>query len=196
MLLLATGVVVLYSQPPNPVLSTAGTVAAFVFVAACWVGLALLNTQGDADRHVFTVAAGSSSYLLGRLLALLAAVSAIAVAAVGFPVLAGCFERSPTPAELGVILLGTMACGLAGVSLGALFARPLVRSRAVAVLGLTASAVFTVPAGLSPAIATAKALDVTDPAAAAANLLPTLASISLFAFAAALACVRLWRRQD
>jgi len=50
LLLLAAGVVVLYAQPPNAVLSTAGTVAGFVFVDTCWVALALLNTQGDADR--------------------------------------------------------------------------------------------------------------------------------------------------
>ena len=68
LLLLATGVVVLYAQPPNPVLSTAGTVAAFVFVDLCWFGLALLDTQGDADRQVLSVVSGARSYALGRLL--------------------------------------------------------------------------------------------------------------------------------
>lgn len=193
-LLLAVGVVVLYSQPPNPVLATAGVVAGFVFIAAIWVGIALMNSQGDADRHVFTVAAGTRNYLLGRLLALFTVALVIAVAAVAFPTLAGCFERTPTAAELGICLLGTIACALAGVALGALFARPLVGSRAVAVFGLTGAAVFTVPAGISPAIATAKALDVTHPATAATNLLPTLAAISLFIITAGLACVSLWRR--
>ena len=47
MLLLTAGVVVLYAQPPNPVLSTAGTVAAYTFPCMCWGALALLNTQGD-----------------------------------------------------------------------------------------------------------------------------------------------------
>lgn len=196
MLLLATGVIVLYAQPPNPVLATAGTVAAFVFVACCWLGLALLNTQGEADRHLLAVAAGPRAYLLGRLGALLALVGGAALIAVAFPLLTGRFERQPTLAELGLCLLGTFACGLAGGALAALFAQPLVRSRAIAVLGLTGCAVLTVPLGTSPAIATAKAMDVNDAADAATRLLPTLATISLFALATAIICGLLWRRRE
>ena len=195
-LLLVTGVVVLYAELPNPVLATAGTVAAFSFVAGCWLGLSLLNTQGTADRQLLAVAAGPRAYLLGRLAALAALMGGAALFAVASPVLTGRFERSPTLAEVGLCLLGTFACSLAGGALAALFSRPLVRSRAIAVLGLTACAVLTVPLGTSPAIATARAMDVTDPADAATRLLPTLASIALFALASAVVCGLLWRRRE
>src|SRR4051794_41550426 len=111
-LLLAWGVVVLYAQPPNPVLSTAGTVAAYTFPCMCWAALALLNTQGDADRHVLLVAAGGRSFILGRLLALLAFSAIVSVLVVAFPVVTARFETSPTVAELADCLLATLLCAL------------------------------------------------------------------------------------
>ena len=196
LLLLAIGVVVLYAQPPNPVLATAGVVAGFVFVASLWLGLSLLNSQGDTERAIFAVAAGPRAFALGRLLALVSPDAATALAAVAFPTLTGLFEHTPTAGELALCLLGTFACALAGGALAALFSRPFVRSRAVAVLGLSACAVFTVPLGVSPALATARAMDVAAPAAAASRLEPTLLGIALFSLAAMAACALLWRRRE
>jgi hypothetical protein len=196
LLLLAVGVVVLYAQPPNPVLSTAGVVAGFVFVVALWLGVSLLNSQGDAERAIFAVAAGPLDFALGRILALVASDAAVAVAAVAFPTLTGRFERAPTVAELALILLGTFAAALAGGAVAALFSRPFVRSRLVAVMGLTATAVLTVPLGISPALATARALDVDNSADAATRLEPTLIGIAAFALASLTACALLWRRRE
>jgi hypothetical protein len=196
MLLFASGVVVLYAQPPNPVLSTAGTVAVFAFVAFCWWGLALLNTQDHAGRHLFAVTAGQRTYVVGRLVALIALVAVASLLAVAFPTVTGRFERQPTAVELVLCLLGTFVCGLTGAALAALFSQPMVRSRAIAVLGLTACAVFAVPLGISPAIATARAMDVETAADAASRLLPTLASIGAFAVLAAVVCMLLWERRE
>lgn len=196
LLLLATGVVVLYSQPPNPVLSTAGTVAAFVFLDLAWSGLALLNTQGDADRHVVGVVVGGRTYAQGRLLAVGAVMIGATALAIAFPVLTGRFERAPTVSEVALCSLATIGCALAGGALAALFSMPFVRSRAVAVLGLTACIVLSVPLGISPAIATAHALDTRSTSTAVSRLLPTLLAIGCFATATVLLCVLLWRRRE
>jgi hypothetical protein len=196
MLLLASGVVVLYAQPPNPVLSTAGTVAAFTFPCMCWSALALLNTQGDADRHVLLVAAGPRAFILGRLLSLAALCVIVSVLAVAFPTVTGRFETSPTPGELADCLLATILCALAGAGLGALFSRPLVRSRTIAVFGLALTALVTVPLNGPPAITTAKALDITDASDVPVRLGTTLASVSVFAAAVAVTCALLWRRRE
>jgi hypothetical protein len=66
---LLAGVVVLYAQPPNPVISTAGTVAAFLFAAQCWLSLGLFNSQGTADRQVLVATVGGRRFALARLLA-------------------------------------------------------------------------------------------------------------------------------
>jgi hypothetical protein len=60
------------------------------------------------------------------------------------------------------------------------------------VLGLTACVVLGVPLEISPAIATARALDTAHAATALARLAPTLAAICGFAIAAGLVCVYVW----
>jgi len=102
----------------------------------------------------------------------------------------------PRRQRLGLCLLGTLVCAIAGSALGALFAQPLVRSRAIAVLGLASCAVVTIPLGASPAVSTARALDVAHAAAVPSRLGPTLASVALFALAVAFTCVLLWRRRE
>jgi hypothetical protein len=196
MLLLTAGVVVLYAQPPNPVLSTAGTVAAYTFPCMCWGALALLNTQGDADRHVLLVAAGPRAFILGRLLALVAFSAAVSVLVVAFPVVTGRFETDPTLAEIADCLLATLLCALAGAGLGALFSRPLVRSRTIAVFGLALTALVTVPLNGPPAITTAQALDITDASDVPVRLGSTLFSVGHFALAGAATCALLWRRRE
>jgi hypothetical protein len=196
LLLLAAGVVVLYAQPPNPVLSTAGTVAAYTFPCLCWAALALLNTQGDADRHVLLVAAGARAFVLGRLLALLGLATVVSVLVVAFPLVTRRFATTPTPGELGDCLLATLLCALGGAALGALFARPLVRSRAIAVLGLALCALVTVPLNGPPAITTAQALDVSSAGSVPSRLGGTLASVAVFALAVTVTCALLWRRRE
>jgi hypothetical protein len=195
-LLLVSGVVVLYAQPPNPVLSTAGTAAAYTFPCLCWAVLALLNTQGDADRHVLLVAAGPRAFILGRLLAVVAYAATLSVLVVAFPVVTGRFETSPTPGEIADCLLATLLCALAGAGLGALFSRPLVRSRTIAVFGLALTALLTVPLNGPPAITTAQALDITDASDVPVRLGSTFASVGLFALAVAATCALLWRRRE
>ena len=149
---LLAGVVVLYAQPPNPVLSTAGTVAAFLFAAQCRLALGLFNSQGAADRQVLTATVGGGRFALARLLA-------------------------------------------AG-ALAAVFSQPIVRNRAIAVLGLSACALLTLPLDLPPVVPTAGALDTTHAGEVPGRLAGDLASVALFTIAVAVVCSLLWRRRE
>ena len=76
-------------------LSTAGTVAAFLFAAQCWLALGLFNSQGAADRQVLTATVGGGRFARARLLAAgtLAALTSVLVLAL--PLVTGRFERTP-----------------------------------------------------------------------------------------------------
>ncbi len=90
------------------------------------------NTQASADRHVVTAAVGGRRFTLGRLLAgaMLAALTSLAAWAgvAGGALVDGSFPL----AELGLCLVGYLTATTAGTALPALFAQPLVHSRAIA----------------------------------------------------------------
>lgn len=92
-LLLAGGVVALYAQPPNPVLPTAETAAAFLFAGQSRLALAFLNTQGAADRQIFAATAGGRTFVRGRIAGLAGLALLGSVATLGYPTLAGSFDR-------------------------------------------------------------------------------------------------------
>lgn len=195
-LTLVSAVVVLYAQPPNPVLSTAGTVAAAAFPIQAWMALAFFNTSGAAQRQVLAATAGGRALVLGRLLGAGALALGSAVFAVGFPWVTQRFERAPHAGELALCLVATLGATAGGTALAALFAQPLVRSRAVAVLGLAACALLTVPLDLPPAVPIARALDTEHAAQVPARLAGDLGFIAAFGVAAALVCALLWRRRE
>lgn len=195
-LVLVAVVVGLYAQPPNPVLATAGVVAAAAFPIQAWLALAFLNTTAPAQRHVLAATAGPRALVAGRLLGAELLALAVAVAIVAYPLLAGRLERAPHAGELALCLLAGLASTTAGTALAALFAQPLVRSRAVAVLGLAACALVTVPLDLPPAVPIARALDTRHAAAVPARLAGDLAWIGAFCVAVAVACALLWRRRE
>jgi hypothetical protein len=193
---LLAGVVVLYAQPPNPVLSTAGTVAAFLFAAQCWLALGLFNSQGAADRQVLIATVGGLRFALARLLAAGALAALTSVLVLALPLVAGRFERTPHPGEIGLVLLADLGSTIGGTALAALFSQPVVRSWAIAVLGLSACALLTLPLDLPPVVPTARALDTTHAGEVPARLAGDLASVALFTVAVAVVCSLLWRRRE
>ena len=197
LLVLLAGVVVFYAQPPNPVLLTASSVIALLFAAQCWLALAFFNSQGTPDRHVVAATAGGRSFVLGRMLAAGALALISSVIAVGYPLLAGRFEHTPTVAQLAVILLANLLAALGATALAALFARPIFYSRAISVLGLTFCAVLTVP--LHPpgsAVPTAQALDAGHVAQVPTRLTGDIGSTLIFTAAVGVYCARQWRHRD
>lgn len=196
LIVLLGGIVLLYSQPPNPVLSTAGGVAAFLFAIQCWLTLAFLNSQAQPDRHVLAAAAGGRAFVLGRLLAIGWLAGASSLLAILYPLLTASFTRTPSIGELAVILLANLTATIAGSALAALFAQPIVRSRAVSVLGLTLCALLTVPFHLPAAVPTASALNTTRASQVPARLSGDVISVVMFAALVALICARQWRRRE
>ena len=196
-LVLVAGVVVLYAQPPNPVLSTAASVIALLFAAQCWLALAFFNSQGDPDRHVLAATAGGRTFVLGRLLGAGAIAVIASLVAVAIPFLGQRFDRTPTVGELAVILLANLIAAFGATALAALFARPLVYSRVVSVLGLAVFAVLTVPLRLpGSAVPTAQALDAGHVAHVPARLTGDIGSLLVFVAAVGAVCSREWRRRD
>jgi len=193
---LLAGVVVLYAQPPNPVLSTAGTVAAFLFAAQCWLALGLFNSQGAADRQVLIATVGGRRFARARLLAAGALATLTSVLVLALPLVTGRFERTPHVGEIGLVLLANLASAVGGTALAALFSQPIVRNRAIAVLGLSACALLTLPLDLPPVVPTARALDTTHAGDVPGRLAGDLASVALFAVAVAVVCSLLWRRRE
>ncbi len=193
---LLAGVVVLYAQRPNPVLSTAGTVAAFLFAAQCWLALGLLNSQGSADRQVLIASVGGGRFALARLAAAGALAVLTSVFVLAAPLVTGRFERTPHLGEVGLILVANLVSAIGGTALAALFSQPIVRNRAIAVLGLSACALLTLPLDLPPVVPTARALDTTHAGDVPGRLAGDLASVALFTLAVAIACSLLWRRRE
>ena len=186
----------LYAQPPNPVLSTAGTVAAFLFAAQCWLALGLFNSQGAADRQVLIATVGGRRFALARLLAAGALAGLTSVLVLSLPLATGRFERTPHLGEIGIVLLANLGSAVAGTALAALFSQPIVRNRAIAVLGLSACALLTLPLDLPPVVPTARALDTTHAGDVPGRLAGDLASVALFAIAVTVVCSLLWRRRE
>jgi hypothetical protein len=195
-LFLLVGLVVLYAQPPNPVLETAGGAAAFLLLAQCWLALAFLNSQPDEDRQVLAATVGGPRFAAGRVVGLGVLVLLSALLTLVYPWVSGRFERAPRLADVGLILLANLVCAAAGGALAALFARPAVRSRTVRVLGVTACLVVTVPLGLSPAVATAKAFDTTVAAQVPQRFAGTLGSVAAFVLIAGFLSSLLWRYRE
>jgi len=195
-LLLGAGVVVIYAQPPNPVLETAGGAAPFLLLAQCWLGLSFLNSQPDDDRQVLVATIGGRRFALGRIAGLAVLALPASLLTLGYRWIAGRFERAPSAAELGWILVANLVCAGAGSALAALFARPAVRSRAVTVLAVTACLVITVPLGLSPAPATANALDTTVASQVPARFGGTIGSVTAFILVATFVSALLWRYRE
>lgn len=195
-LFLASGVVVLYAQPPNPVLSTAGTAAAWMFPAQAWWAFAFLNTQEPGERQTIVATVGARRFAGGRLLGLLVLLAIAMVFTAAFPILTGRFEHPAHLGEIALILCANFLCGAAGSGLAALVCEPIVRTRAVPVLFLTGAVVLSVPLGISPAIATAAAMNRTDASAVPGQLAPETLGITIFLAVALPLGARLWRLRE
>jgi hypothetical protein len=195
-LFLLAGIVVLFSQPPNPVLSTAGTTAAWLLPAMSWWCFAFLDTSEPGERQVSIAALGPRRFAAARLLGLVALVAGASLFTFLVPLVLGLFEATPGAGEGALVLFANCLCGLAGAGLAALIAEPIFRGRAWPLLLGVGALVLSVPAGVSPAIATARALDRRDPSAVPSHLAPETLGIALFLALAIPLASELWRRRE
>jgi hypothetical protein len=195
-LFLLAGIVVLFSQPPNPVLSTAGTTAAWLLPAMSWWCFAFLDTSEPGERQVSIAALGPRRFAAARLLGLVALVAGASLFTFLVPLVLGLFEATPAAGEVALVLFANCLCGLAGAGLAALIAEPIFRGRAWPLLLGIGALVLSIPAGLSPAIATASALDRKDPSAVPSHLAPETLGLALFLALAIPLATELWRRRE
>jgi hypothetical protein len=193
---LVGGTIVLYAQPPNPVLSTAGTVSAFLFPVQCWMSLALYNAAGAADRHVLAATAGGRALSGGRMLAAGALAFSGSLLALLIPLAGGAFERTPRLNEIALILAANLTSTLAAAALAIPFSAPTVKSGAISILGLATFIVLTVPLRVPPLIPVARALDTTHAGRAAAALERPALVVLAFALAIVPLGGRLWRLRE
>jgi hypothetical protein len=195
-LFLLAGIVVLYSQPPNPVLSTAGTVAAWMLPAMSWWCFAFLDTCEPGERQVMTAALGPRRFAAARLLGLAALIAGASLFTFLVPLVLGLFEDTPGAGEIVLVLFADALCGAAGAGLALLISEPIFRGRAFPLLLGVGALVLSIPAGISPAVATAKALDRRDAGAVPGHLAPETLGIALFLAIAIPLAGELWRRRE
>jgi hypothetical protein len=193
---LLAGIIVLYSQPPNPVLSTAGTVAAWLLPAMSWWCFAFLDTGAPGERQVLIAALGPRRFAAARLIGLAALVAGASLFTFLVPLVLGLFEHTPRAGEVGLVLFADGLCGLAGAGLAALICEPIFRGRARPLLLGIGALVLSIPAGISPALATASALDHRDPGAVPGHLAPETLGVAVFLALAIPLAGELWRRRE
>jgi hypothetical protein len=196
LIVLCGGVVVLYAQPPNPILPTAGGVAAFLFPAQCWLALAFLNSQSAPDRHILAATVGGSRFVAGRLLAVATLAGASSLFALLVPLLGGFFKRTPHPDEIALILAANLIATAAASGLAIPFSAPIVNSRAISVLGLATVIVLAIPLHLPPMIPTARALNTTHAARVPGRIAADFAAVAAFTLLAGAFGARHWRRRE
>lgn len=156
-LLLYAAVLAVGVRPGDALLDSLGVSAATSLPVAAWLVHVCVTAEPDAARHCAAAAAGAARVHLGSVLA--GALSAVLVgfAGTGLVVLIADPHstdgrvRIPLPTGAGTGLLATLVCVLAGVAVGALCSRPLVRRRARALPALLTGTGVVLLAGASPA---------------------------------------------
>ncbi|MEJ3750122.1 hypothetical protein WEI85_43545 [Actinomycetes bacterium KLBMP 9797] len=149
-LLFATGLVVLTTNDRGPLAGTYAACALVLFASQAWLTAALVNAEDDTQHALTVVAAGSSRrVLVAQVLAAAAGCAALTGAGLGYPLVAG--QHTVSAAAVGVGALAQLICGAAGIAVGLLCSRLVVRRTGYAVVtGLGLVGVAVVVPGLPP----------------------------------------------
>lgn len=142
-LLFATGLVVLTTNDRGPLAGTYAACALVLFAVMAWLTAALVNTEDATQRALTVVAAGGARrVLVAQVLAAVVACVALIGPGLGYPLVAG--RHTVTAAAIAVGALAQLVCGCAGVAVGLVCSRLVVRRSGyalVAGLGLVGGAV-------------------------------------------------------
>lgn len=194
--LLAVGV-----RPGQPLLDSLGLAAAMLLPSAAWLVRICVNAEPDAARHIVTAAAGARRAHLAAVLA--GAVCAVAFGCGGTALVAAISEArttdgaAPVPpgSALAAGFCAVLACVLAGVAVGTLCNRPLVRAPGWAVSTTLLGTVLALALGASPANAAVSGLvSASESGTPAVPWAPLLAATGCAAGAAWAACAVAARR--
>lgn len=149
-LLFATGLVVLTTNDRGPLAGTYAACALVLFASQAWLTAALVNAEDDTQRALTLVAAGGARrVLIAQVLAAGAAGVALTGAGLGYPLVAG--RHTVTAAAIAVGALAQLVCAAAGLAVGLLCSRLVVRRTGYAVVtGLVLVGAAVVVPGLPP----------------------------------------------
>ncbi|MFG3260059.1 ABC transporter [Streptomyces sp. NPDC048172] len=144
-------------QAGSPVLDSLGYAAAMLLPVAAWLVRVCVTAEPDAARHCAAALAGPARVHVSGVLAGGTAAGVLGLAGTG-TVLAISDAHStdgriavPLLPAAGAGLLAAAVCGLVGVGVGVLCARPVLRSRGWSVLSLLGGVVVVLVASASPA---------------------------------------------
>lgn len=133
LLLFATVLTVLTTNELGPLTNAYGACAAGQLVCMAWLTIATSNAENPAQRAMTTVNAGGARRVLlaGTLTAALLC-SALTVAGLVYPIVAG--RPTVTAAALAVGAMAQLGCGATGIAIGLLCSRQMIPRAGYAVL--------------------------------------------------------------
>ena len=174
-----------YASSAGPAAPAFGVTALALLPVSAWLTRQQLSVEDDAARQVTAAAAGGTVRVqLALLVSAVIAVLPLVALSVAWPEVANRPEMhgaSPLLGGLGVHLV----FALAGVGLGAVVARPLMRAQGTAALTIVGVFVLSLVVHWSPVFQAARTLQ-TDPVHHfRADLLPWLAGLVVFGAASA-----------
>jgi hypothetical protein len=175
------------------VLPTYATSAALLLFISTWVTITVNNTEDPVQQEVTGVTAGGRLPLhLAKLATAYLLAVLLSIAALIGPLLA--LSKRPTFEDVSVGLGSHLLTGLAGVALGALLSRPIIRRTAWALLiAVTLGLADTIVPGAPPVRQLLTLLNKQPPFAIGAPMAIVAAETILFALVAVGAAVRLAR---
>ncbi|MDN5916066.1 MAG: hypothetical protein L0I76_13335 [Pseudonocardia sp.] len=155
-LLFGAVLAVLFGGDPGALPEPWAASALLLYPVGAWLTHSLAGTEDDVARTVTVTAAGGIvPVVVGVAVAGAAGVVALSVLAVLWGLIAG--FSTATPAILLVGLLGHLACGLSGVAVGLVCARPVIPSLGRALLAGLVFVVVTGTRSWLPPVGTAAA---------------------------------------
>jgi len=132
-LLLFLGIEAVISATAGSVLPTYGGVAVTVLFVAIWFAVIVSNNEDPLQCRVTSVTAGSMAKVrLAKLLVAFQATAALGILGLIAPAILS--PSGATLADLGEGVVGVLATALAGVAIGAMCSRPIIKQRSWAFL--------------------------------------------------------------
>jgi hypothetical protein len=172
-----------YASEAGPAVVAYGVTGYALFVISAWLTTATLSAENEIVRQVTATTAGSQRRVqVAALLASVAGSSVLAVAAVGWAVVANRANTWEARAVLGGLALHLVFV-LLGTALGAVFGRPLVGGSGQAALGILAVSMLALIVPGSPVQACLRVLENNPRHGFVGQLAPPLVELLLVATA-------------
>lgn len=126
-----------YAFYPNPVLSSYGVTAIYLYIITAWITVTFFHTEDSIQQGITIIHTGSENkYFVSKYLSLLFITIVCAVISVVYPVVFGMFSEQVTIESLTIGFLTHLLLGVLAISIGALFTRNIVETKSNQWLGI------------------------------------------------------------